>query len=123
MISDVPGHFKNYIVTSLYREIDGELAGKYSFLYYQDIALAGDSNGDGVIDIKDAREVADVYNKSENIEGKDFNFDGVVDDKDMKYVVDNYLSVNTLEENAPQPVEDSDRSKLEAILDEVKYNN
>ena len=123
VVAKAPGHFKNQSVSTLYRNVDGELVGKSSYLYYEYASLAGDANEDGVIDLKDAQELEKVYNKTENIEGRDFNFDGKVNKTDMEFVVRNYQVINPQEESAPAPEEDKDGLKLKSILDKIGYNN
>ena len=61
----MPGHLTSRLTTKLGIEKDGKLLGQY---YYArpDENLAGDVNGDKVIDIKDAEIIASNYGKRTN---------------------------------------------------------
>ncbi len=78
---EVPGHLTSRLTTKLGTEKDGKLLGQY---YYArlDENLAGDVNGDKVIDIKDAEIIASNYGKKGvSVKDGDLNKDGIVDEK------------------------------------------
>lgn len=95
----VPGHFttEQDIYPSIL--VNGEYYGIYEANTYTnrlDLELAGDVNGDGVIDINDASLIVDDYKKtSEEITlPTDINQDDIVDEKDLRYVERNFMAVN-----------------------------
>ncbi len=123
IVFDVPGHFKKVgkYIPSITK--DGNVYGKFTVIgsgIFNGVALAGDTNKDGAIDIVDARSIADAYGKTSDTLGKDLNFDGKVDNSDMKYVVDNFLELNEQMKDAKA---EGTKEELQDILDEVGYNN
>ncbi len=63
---EVPGHLTSRLTTKLGTEKDGKLLGQYYYARF-DENLAGDVNGDKVIDIKDAEIIANNYGKKRTI--------------------------------------------------------
>ena len=69
---------------------NGELRGQ--FLRFGQRSLAGDVNGDKMIDILDIQSVVDAYGtKDSSIVPQDINQDGVVDETDIRFVEKNFL--------------------------------
>ncbi|OKJ71494.1 S8 family serine peptidase [Streptomyces sp. CB02460] len=64
--------------------------------------VAGDVNGDDVIDVRDAAAVYDARGTSKR--SADINHDGTVDGKDLTWVVTNYLRQNTMADRYTDPV-------------------
>ena len=126
IIYEVPGHFRKVgkVIPSLVQ--DGKIKGKYCVIgsgIFNGVALAGDTNKDGTIDIVDAKNIADVYKQTDKdkIVGMDLDFNGVVNEKDMKYVVKNFLEVNSQDKNAKTPQKTIDGKTLDDILQEIGY--
>ena len=70
---------------------DGELVGQ-NFRAYMDDSLAGDVNGDKMVDIQDARIAALSYGKGKVfVKDGDINQDGVVDETDIRFIEKNFL--------------------------------
>ncbi|MBJ3791090.1 peptidase, partial [Bacillus sp. OA1] len=59
---EVPGHLTSRLTTKLGTEKDGKLLGQYYYARPEE-NIAGDVNGDKVIDIKDAEIIASNYGK------------------------------------------------------------
>ncbi|MGW2475635.1 S8 family serine peptidase [Streptomyces sp. NPDC001665] len=64
--------------------------------------VAGDVNGDDVIDVRDAAAVYDARGTANR--AADINHDGTVDGKDLNWVVTNYLQQNTMADRYTDPV-------------------
>ncbi|WP_078379815.1 S8 family serine peptidase [Sutcliffiella halmapala] len=109
----VPGHFITKSEQLIGFEHNGKLYGRAHHILSHDI-VAGDVNGDGVIDIYDALEIQEHWGSDSR--NPDINFDGVVDAKDIHYVVTNYLKVNPSQDNTPTPKEEANGKTLEDIL-------
>lgn len=126
VISNAPGHFRKEALFIPSRTVNGETYGKMYYLLGSEFymyALAGDVNGDDVIDIKDAIEVSKYY--GEKVDYKeapvDFNFDGLVNADDMDYIIYNYLMTNEQNSKAPEGLEEYEGKTLEDILTEIGY--
>jgi subtilisin family serine protease len=91
-VFDVPGHLKvmkKFIPG--YHDTNGELRGQ--FLRIGQRSLAGDVNGDKMIDILDIQSVVDAYGtKDTSIVPQDLNQDGVVDETDVRLIEKNFLT-------------------------------
>ncbi|WP_371632025.1 S8 family serine peptidase [Streptomyces sp. NBC_01259] len=64
--------------------------------------VAGDVNGDDVIDVRDAAAVYEACGTANR--AADIDHDGTVDDRDLNWVVQNYLQHNTMSEHVTDPV-------------------
>ena len=126
-VVDVPGHFTRKTTFKPYKSYKGELISKFTQISDRDLGsniLAGETNKDGVIDIRDAINVANNYNKpvtNTEMTNLDFNFDNKVDSKDMDYIVKNYLAVNYHQDDRVDPKEEHEGKKLEDVLKEIGY--
>ncbi|OUB67515.1 hypothetical protein BK744_23430 [Bacillus thuringiensis serovar zhaodongensis] len=92
------------------------MLGQY---YYArpDENLAGDVNGDKVIDIKDAKIIASNYiKKGLTVKDGDLNKDGIVDGKDIRFVEKNFLKKGPDASKSQTPVEKSKSGTLTDIL-------
>lgn len=119
----VPGHFESHTTVTVGEEINGDVLGIKERIY-PGLQLAGDVNGDQVIDIKDAFFLNKHFNKKAKGSSKaDINQDGTIDAADMKFIVDNYLSVNEMVEDAPVPKEKQGGKTLEDILEELELGD
>ncbi|GAA0437920.1 S8 family serine peptidase [Virgibacillus salarius] len=87
---DVPGHLNNVLEAEVGIEKNGELIGQ-SKRVYPEMNLAGDSNGDKVVDIHDVMRVVAHYGKEND--KADVNKDGVVDEADIRFIEKNFLEI------------------------------
>ncbi|EEK71115.1 Peptidase Vpr; Serine peptidase; MEROPS family S08A [Bacillus mycoides] len=90
VVFDVPGHLKAMKKFIPGYSVNGEMRGQHVGVRAKN--LAGDVNGDRLIDIRDMQSVVDVYGKKDaSILPQDLNQDGVVDEKDVRFVEKNFL--------------------------------
>lgn len=87
---EVPGHLTSVAQVQLGEEIDGELFGE-NVRVNTPMNLAGDINGDGVIDIMDVMRIVAKYEKEDD--ATDINKDGIVDEIDIRLIETNFLEV------------------------------
>ncbi|WP_433772723.1 S8 family serine peptidase [Bacillus wiedmannii] len=91
VVAEVPGHFKAMRKFIPGYFVNGEQRGQ-NFNFASLKGLAGDVNGDRLIDIRDMQSVVDVYGKKDaSILPQDINQDGVVDETDVRFVEKNFL--------------------------------
>jgi subtilisin family serine protease len=114
LVVDIPGHFQYRKQIKLSKTVDGEIQGMYYDLY-TDTAAAGDINGDNVIDIYDAKRVADNAGMTGERLKEDLNKDGVVDIKDFNYVEKNFMTLNPYVTTTNKPVEKFGNTTLEEL--------
>jgi subtilisin family serine protease len=114
LIVDIPGHFLYSKKLTLSRTIDGKIHGNF-YTLYTDTAAAGDVNGDHVIDIYDAKLIANNAGISGDRLKEDLNKDGVVDSIDFNYVEKNFMSINPYFPTSNKPVEKTDKLTLEGL--------
>jgi subtilisin family serine protease len=91
VVVDVPGHLKGMkkFIPGYY--VKDELRGQH-FTINGLKGLAGDVNGDSMIDILDIQSIAEVYGTNDpSILPQDMNQDGVVNEIDIRYVEKNFL--------------------------------
>lgn len=82
---------------------------------YTDTAAAGDINGDNVIDIYDAKFVANKAGETGVKLKEDLNKDGVVDITDFNYVEKNFMTSNPYVHTDTKPVEKIGEMTLEEL--------
>ncbi|WP_417899076.1 S8 family serine peptidase [Bacillus haimaensis] len=115
-VIDVPGHLKvmkKFIPG--YHDANGELRGQ--FLRIGQRSLAGDVNGDKMIDIRDIQSVVDAYGtKDSSIVRQDLNQDGVVDEADIRLIEKNFLTKGPDAPTDKQPKEKIGDKGLEYFL-------
>ncbi len=115
-VFDVPGHLKamkKFIPG--YHDANGELRGQ--FLRIGQRSLAGDVNGDKMIDILDIQSVVDAYGtKDTSIVPQDLNQDGVVDETDVRLMEKNFLTKGPDAPVDKQPKEKIGKKGLEYFL-------
>lgn len=97
IVVEAPGFLKSIQKVKLGTKTTwGEDIGEIKFIAgSQPTSKAGDVNGDGVIDVLDAKQVYEKLGQQNtvNYQIEDFNKDGIVDNKDMQSVASNiYLS-------------------------------
>ncbi|MFG2925280.1 S8 family serine peptidase [Streptomyces sp. NPDC048305] len=96
----VPGHFTWHEDIDLglhgYGDASGTVAGTEAAL------VAGDVNGDDVIDVRDAAAVYTARGSADR--AADIDHDGTVDAQDLNWVVTNYLLHNTMSDRVTDPV-------------------
>ncbi|WP_339148680.1 MULTISPECIES: S8 family serine peptidase [unclassified Sutcliffiella] len=119
VVVKIPGHFESHTTVTVGKEINGDVLGVRERMY-PGLQLAGDVNGDQVIDIKDAFFLKNHFNKTGNGPIKaDINQDGTIDATDMRYIVQNYLRVNEMVDSTSVPKEKQGGKTLEDILKEL----
>ncbi|MGX6441825.1 S8 family serine peptidase [Neobacillus sp. K501] len=114
LIVDIPGHFLYSKKLTLSRTIDGKVQGNF-YTVYTDTAAAGDVNGDHVIDIYDAKLVANSAGETGDKLKADLNKDGIVDIVDFNYVEKNFLSINPYFPTSNKPVEKTKDLSIEEL--------
>ncbi|WP_179887103.1 S8 family serine peptidase [Bacillus sp. AFS088145] len=114
LVINIPGHFLYTKKIKLSKTIDGQVQGMYYDLY-PDTAAAGDVNGDNVIDIYDAKLVADSAGETGEKLKADLNKDGVVDIVDFNYVEKNFMSINPYFPTSIKPVEKTSKLTLSEL--------
>ncbi|EEL79802.1 Peptidase Vpr; Serine peptidase; MEROPS family S08A [Bacillus cereus AH1271] len=113
---EVPGHLTSRLTTKLGTEKDGKLLGQYYYARF-DENLAGDVNGDKVIDVKDAEIIASNFGKKGlSVKDGDLNKDGIIDEKDIRFVEKNFLKKGPDASKSQTPVEKSKSGTLADIL-------
>ncbi|WP_445069191.1 S8 family serine peptidase [Streptomyces sp. SAS_281] len=95
----VPGHFTWTEDIDLGLDGYGAVAGTSGTSVAS--LVAGDVNGDDVIDVRDAAAVYDARGTAKR--AADINHDGTVDGKDLTWVVTNYLRQNTMSDRVTDP--------------------
>ncbi len=114
LVVNIPGHYQYNKKLQLSRTIDGKVQGIYYSLY-TDTAAAGDVNGDNVIDIYDAKLVANSAGDTGDKLKADLNKDGTVDIVDFNYVEKNFMTVNPYFPTSIKPVEKTEKLTLEEL--------
>ncbi|MEH7436445.1 S8 family serine peptidase [Neobacillus drentensis] len=104
LVVNIPGHYEYHKKIKLSRTIDGIVQGVYYSLY-TDTAAAGDINGDNVIDIYDAKLVANNAGNTGDRLKEDLNKDGVVDIIDFNFIEKNFMTTNPYFSTSNKPVE------------------
>ncbi|KEK17069.1 peptidase S8, partial [Bacillus manliponensis] len=90
VVIDVPGHLKAMKKFIPGYFVGDELRGQNVRINAKN--LAGDVNGDRLIDIRDMQSVVNVYGKKDaSIVPQDINQDGVVDETDVRFIEKNFL--------------------------------
>lgn len=115
-VFDVPGHLKvmkKFIPG--YHDANGELRGQ--FLRIGQRSLAGDVNGDKMIDILDIQSIVDAYGtKDSSIVPQDIDQDGEVNETDIRFVEQNFLTKGPDALADKQPKEKIGKKGLEYFL-------
>ncbi|KQL33048.1 hypothetical protein AN960_21795 [Bacillus sp. FJAT-25509] len=119
LIVNIPGHYQYSRKIKLGKLIDGKVQG-IDYIAYTDTAAAGDINGDNVIDIYDAKLIANKANETGDQLKEDLNKDGVVDILDFNYVEKNFMTTNPFFPTSIKPVEKAGKLTLEEL--KKKFN-
>ncbi|WP_176547226.1 S8 family serine peptidase [Bacillus sp. AFS053548] len=101
----MPGHFNYYGTLSVNNMGQYNYAAGGNYTVPKGIMLAGDVNGDDVIDMRDIEAESAAYNAyvatpSTYTRAADLNFDQVIDYNDFGYIVKNFGKFNTTAPNA-----------------------
>ncbi|PGT17984.1 S8 family serine peptidase [Bacillus cereus] len=93
VVLDVPGHLKAMKKFIPGYPVNGEMRGQHFTFGASSLKnLAGDVNGDRLIDIRDMQSVVEAYGKKDaSILPQDLNQDGVVDETDVRFIEKNFL--------------------------------
>ncbi|PEL06033.1 S8 family serine peptidase [Bacillus sp. AFS017336] len=103
VVVDIPGHLKTYkqVMTGVIRQ--GSYYGQSIGLAQMNLGLAGDVNGDDVVDIKDVQSVVDMYGTADSvILAQDINQDGVVNETDVRFIEKNFMEKSPEAKKEPQ---------------------
>ncbi|WP_176547418.1 S8 family serine peptidase [Bacillus sp. AFS053548] len=129
-IVEGPGHLKSIQSITLGKKSPwGDDLGEYKYIGgTQPYGAAGDVNGDGVIDVLDAKRVSDKMGQQDSVNYpiEDLNQDGIVDSKDMQFVATNFGKTNPDATISPKEVMKVDGKDLYAteIFNKAKvYSN
>ncbi|MEA1855428.1 S8 family serine peptidase [Cytobacillus sp. OWB-43] len=115
LVIEAPGHLKSATTFVPGKKIDGELFGQHQTIRPK-LGLAGDVNGDKVIDIKDIRKIVDAYEDEDTSKRKeDINQDGIVDELDIRITEKNFLTKGP-DAESKQPKEKIGNKDLEYFL-------
>jgi subtilisin family serine protease len=114
LVVNIPGHYEYHKKIKLSRTIDGKVQGVFYNLY-TDTAPAGDINEDHVIDIYDAKLVANNAGNTGDRLKEDLNKDGVVDKIDFNYIEKNFMTSNPYFSTSNKPVEKIGKLTLEDL--------
>lgn len=114
-VFEIPGHLKVMKKFIPGYHANGELRGQ--FLRIGQRSLAGDVNGDKMIDILDIQSVVDAYGtKDSSIVPQDIDQDGVVNETDIRFVEKNFLTKGPDAPADKQPKEKIGKKGLEYFL-------
>ncbi len=112
----VPGHFTINKPFNVFRK-DGDVIRAENDAVPVNPAIAGDVNGDDVIDVMDALYIQTYAGT--NKRASDINFDGVTDSKDLAFVEKNFGITNPTVANAPTAKKKYKGKTLESIKAEL----
>ncbi|WP_369902127.1 S8 family serine peptidase [Bacillus manliponensis] len=116
VVAEVPGHLKAMRKVIPGYSVNGEQRGQSHRLASLK-GLAGDVNGDRLIDIRDMQSVVDVYGKKDaSILPQDINQDGVVDETDVRFVEKNFLQKEVGVPEVVKPKETIGKKDLKYFL-------
>lgn len=101
----MPGHFTYYGTLAVNKSGQYGYAAGGRYNVQRAIMLAGDVNGDNVIDMKDIEAESRAYNDylanpSTTSRNADINFDGSIDYSDFEYIIKNFGKINSSAPNA-----------------------
>lgn len=112
----VPGHLMTKASAKLVKNVDGDLAG-VRILIDAGKALAGDVNGDKVVDIQDAIVSVFSYGKENvGVNKGDVNQDGKVDETDLRFIEKNFLEKGPDAKENKKPKEKHGKVTLEKLF-------
>ncbi|EPD49654.1 hypothetical protein HMPREF1210_03101 [Paenisporosarcina sp. HGH0030] len=115
VVVEIPGHLKAIQKFIPGYNEKGELRGQAIRITQRN--LAGDLNGDKMIDILDIQSVVDAYGmKDSSIVPQDINQDGVVDEADVRLIEKNFLTKGPDAPANKQPKEMIGKKGLEYFL-------
>ncbi|PFR31057.1 peptidase S8 [Bacillus cereus] len=118
VVFDIPGHLKSMKEFIPGYSVNGEMRGQHLTLGAR--SLAGDVNGDRLIDIRDMQSVVDVYGKKDtSIVPQDINQDGVVDETDVRFIEKNFLQKEVGVPEAVKPKETIGKKGLADFLRQI----
>ncbi|MBO9130680.1 S8 family serine peptidase [Bacillus sp. 165] len=119
VVVDVPGHLKTYAHVYPGVPLKGSYYGKF-IGGLLNLGLAGDVNGDRVIDIRDIQSVVNAYGTQDaSIVKQDINQDGVVNETDVRFIEKNFLSKGPDALSIQQPQETIGKKDLKYFLNSI----
>ncbi|PGS51928.1 cohesin domain-containing protein [Bacillus sp. AFS041924] len=103
VVVDIPGHLKTYKQVMTGVMLQGSYFGQSIGLGQMNLGIAGDVNGDDVVDIKDVQSAVDVYGTTDSaILAQDINQDGVVNEADVRFIEKNFMEKSPEAKKEPQ---------------------
>ncbi|WRP07291.1 S8 family serine peptidase [Rossellomorea aquimaris] len=112
----VPGHFKYSNPFTVFKQIGDKIRGEFDTEGFPQM-IAGDVNGDQVIDIMDAIYMQTYWGTNHRY--ADINFDGTVDMNDFTFIETNFGLQNPTDPNAPKAKTKHKNKTLETIRKEL----
>lgn len=114
VVIDVPGHLKAMKKFIPGYSVNDELRGQHVRLGAK--GLAGDVNGDSMIDILDVQSIAEAYGTNDaSIVPQDINQDGMVNETDIRFVEKNFLTKGQDAPAKKQPKESLGNGKKDMV--------
>lgn len=114
LVINIPGHYQFRKKINMSQTVDGKVQGIY-YNFYMSTVPAGDVNGDNVIDIYDAKMIANNAGEKGDKLKVDLNKDGVVDMNDFNYVVKNFMTSNPYVKTLNTPMQQDGKTTLDEL--------
>jgi subtilisin family serine protease len=119
VVVKVPGHFESHTTVTVGEEVNGDVLGIKERMY-PGLQLAGDVDGDNIIDISDAIISVSSYGKEGvGVNKGDINQDGKVDETDLRFIEKNFLEKGPGAKKNKKPKEKQGKVTLEKLFDSI----
>ncbi|KAA0566670.1 S8 family serine peptidase [Bacillus sp. CH30_1T] len=119
VVVKVPGHFESHTTVTVGEEVNGDVLGVKERMY-PGLQLAGDVDGDNIIDINDAIISVFSYGKEGvGVNKGDINQDGKVDETDLRFIEKNFLEKGQGAKKNKKPKEKHGKVTLEKLFRSV----
>lgn len=116
VVVKVPGHFESHTTVTVGEEVNGDVLGVKERMY-PGLQIAGDVDGDNIIDINDAIISVFSYGKEGvGVNKGDINQDGKVDETDLRYIEKNFLEKGPGAKKNKKPKEKHGKVTLEKLF-------
>ncbi|WP_201713103.1 S8 family serine peptidase [Rossellomorea arthrocnemi] len=119
VVVSIPGHFESRTKVEVGIEEGGEILGVKERVF-PGLQLAGDVDGDNIIDISDAIISVFSYGKEGvGVNKGDINQDGKVDETDLRFIEKNFLEKGTGAKKNKKPKEKHGKVTLEKLFHSI----